>query len=184
MARKRHEEKNHVLSFALRHALCSLPSPRRSSEKSSASVSWIIALLPVARPPGGVPARAAQAWLDRGKEYHHRVPICRGKAERLPELAAELVRLKVDLIVATGTSPALAAKKRYYYHPHPDDKRGGPRGCRFGCQSGAAGRQCHRFLEFIAELNSKRLEILKDAVPKLARVGLLRSPAGIEETSN
>ena len=42
---------------------------------------------------------------------------------------------------------------------------------RSGCQSGAAGRQCHGVHEFVAELNTKRLEILKDAVPRLARVG-------------
>ena len=50
--------------------------------------------------------------MDRGKEYRHRVPVCRGqKPERLPELAADLVRLKVDLIVITGGQPALAAKR-------------------------------------------------------------------------
>ena len=41
------------------------------------------------------------------------------------------------------------------------------------CQSGAAGRQCHGALEFRTRAKYKRLEILKDAVPKLARVGFL-----------
>jgi len=39
-------------------------------------------------------------WIE--EEYHHRVPICEQKEDRLPELAAELARLKVDLIVAAG----------------------------------------------------------------------------------
>jgi putative tryptophan/tyrosine transport system substrate-binding protein len=48
--------------------------------------------------------------MDRGKQYRHRVPVCRGSSH-LPELAADLVRLKVDLIVVAGEPPALAAKK-------------------------------------------------------------------------
>ena len=40
-------------------------------------------------------------------------------------------------------------QEHHHYHPHCDDKRSGPRGCRFGCQSGGAGRQCHRAVEFI-----------------------------------
>ena len=71
----------------------------------------------------------------------------------------------------------MAAKRATSYHTHRDGERWGPRGYRSGCQSGAAGRQCHRVFEFTVELNTKRLEILKDAVPKLARVGLLRCRA-------
>ena len=93
--------------------------------------------------------------------------------ERVPELAAELVRLKVDLIVVTGADAALAAKNATTTIPIVMTSAADPVGCRFGCQSGAAGRQCHRALRFIPELDTKRLEILKDAVPKLVRVGLL-----------
>ena len=64
--------------------------------------------------------------------------------ERLPELAADLVRLKVDLIVAAGTPSALAAKKATSTIPIVMTKHREPRGCRFGCQSGAAGRQRYR----------------------------------------
>ncbi len=86
-------------------------------------------------------------WIE-GKNIAIEYRFAEQKPERLPELAAELVRLKVDLIVVTGTPSALAAKKRHHYHPHRDGDRCGPRGWRFGCQSGAAGRQCHRALEF------------------------------------
>ena len=37
----------------------------------------------------------AQTWLDRGKEFHYRVPVCEQRQVRLTELAADLVRLKV-----------------------------------------------------------------------------------------
>ena len=60
-----------------------------------------------------------------------------------------MVRLKVDLIVVTGGPAGVSGEESDYYHPHRDGERWRPRGCRFGCQSGAAGRQCHRALEFI-----------------------------------
>ena len=48
--------------------------------------------------------------MGREEKYHLRVPICRAKNERLPELASDLVRLKVDLIVVSAAPSALAAK--------------------------------------------------------------------------
>ena len=69
-----------------------------------------------------------QAWMDRGKEYHHRVPICRGKNDRLPELAAELVRLKADLIVATGDADCVSDEESHHDHPHRDEEHADPVG--------------------------------------------------------
>ena len=86
-------------------------------------------------------------WIE-GKNFTIEYRFAEQKSERLPELAADLVRLKVDLIVVTETPVALAAKRATSYHPHRDDERWGPRGFGSGCQSGAAGRQCHGFLEF------------------------------------
>ena len=116
-------------------------------------------------------------WIE-GKNIAIEYRFAEQKPERLPELAADLVRLKVDLIVVTDDADGVGGEESDYYHPHRDGERCGPGGCRSGCQSGAAGRQCHRVISGLAtELNTKRLEILKDAVPKLARVGLLR-PSG------
>ena len=87
-------------------------------------------------------------WIE-GKNITIEYRFAESKGpERLPELAADLVRLKVDLIVVTGTPTALAAKSATTTIPIVMASVGGPRGCRFGCQSGAAGRQCHRVLEF------------------------------------
>ena len=80
----------------------------------------------------------------------------RQKPERLPELAADLVRLKVDLIVVAATPVGVSGEESDYYHPHRDGERWGPRGCRSGCQSGAAGRQCHRALEFSARAKHQK----------------------------
>jgi hypothetical protein len=53
-------------------------------------------------PYRGNPARFARFRLCRGHEYHNRVPLAEGRYERLPELAAELVRSNVDLIITHG----------------------------------------------------------------------------------
>ena len=94
-------------------------------------------------------------WIE-GKNITIEYRFAEQKNERLPELAADLVRLKVDLIVTSGGTTPLAAKKATKYNPHRDDAIYGPRERRFGCQSGAAGRQCHWALEFIARAKHQK----------------------------
>ena len=68
------------------------------------------------------------------------------KSERLPELAAELVRLKVDLIVVSGTPSALAAKKATTTIPIVMANAGDPVGAGISCQPGTPRWQCYRLL--------------------------------------
>ena len=85
-------------------------------------------------------------WIE-GKNIAIEYRFAEQKNERLPELAADLVRLKVDLIVVTE-SASVSGQECHHYDPHRDGDRRRPRGCRSCCQSGAAGRQCHRALDF------------------------------------
>jgi putative tryptophan/tyrosine transport system substrate-binding protein len=102
-----------------------------------------------------------------------------GKNDRLPELAADLVRLKVDLIVVdTGTS-ALAAKGATSTIPMVMTIVGDPVGFGLVASLARPGGNVTGNASLSPELITKRLEILKDAIPKLARVGLLRSPTSI-----
>src|SRR5262245_4192334 len=94
--------------------------------------------------------------------------------EHLPELAAELVRLKVDLIVATGGPPALAVKGATTTIPIVMVTPGDPVGQGLVASLARPGSNVTGLSSLNPELNSKRLEILRDAVPKLTRVGLLR----------
>ena len=87
-------------------------------------------------------------WIER-KNISFEYRFAEQKQERLPELAAELVRLKVDLIVVASTLPALAAKNATTTIPIVMATAGDPVACRVGCQSGAAGRQYHRELGVI-----------------------------------
>ena len=78
-------------------------------------------------------------WIE-GKNIAIEYRFGEQKSERLPELAAELVRLKVDLIVGADTPASLAAKSATTTIPIVIGERCGPREFRSGCQSGAAGR--------------------------------------------
>jgi putative ABC transport system substrate-binding protein len=92
--------------------------------------------------------------------------------ERLPELAADMVHLKVDLIVVSGTRGVLAAKRATTTIPIVMTSATDPVGSGLVASLARPGGNVTG-LSSLGELNSKRLEILKDAVPKLARVGLL-----------
>jgi len=114
-------------------------------------------------------------WIE-GKNITIEYRFGEGKAERferLPELAADLVRLKVDLIVVTSTPPALAAKRATTTIPLVMVNAGDPLGAGLIASLARPGGNVTGFSSLSAELITKRLEILKDAIPKLARVGLL-----------
>jgi putative ABC transport system substrate-binding protein len=95
--------------------------------------------------------------------------------ERLAELAADLVRLKVDLIVVPG-DPARVAKSATTTIPIVMIRTPDPVGLGLVASLARPGGNVTGLAALAPELNTKRLEILKDAVPKLARVGLLRRP--------
>ncbi len=102
----------------------------------------------------------------------------RQKPERRPELAADLVRLKVDLIVVYRDAPATAAKNATTTIPIVMANVGDPVGEGLVASLARPGGNVTGFSSLAPELNTKRLEILKDAVPKLLRVGLLRLGVG------
>jgi putative tryptophan/tyrosine transport system substrate-binding protein len=111
-------------------------------------------------------------WLE-GKNFTIDSRFAEGKLDRLPGLAADLVRLKVDLIVTVNTPSALAAKKATTSIPIVMANASDPVGAGLVASLARPGGNVTGFSGLATELNTKRLEILKDAVPKLARVGLL-----------
>ena len=121
-------------------------------------------------------------WIE-GKNIAIEYRFAEQKPERLPELAAELVRLKVDLIVATAGTSALAAKRTTTAIPIVMTTSSDPVAEGLVASLARPGGNVTGHSGLAPELNTKRLEILKDAVPKLARVGLLR-PLGDSIASN
>ena len=112
-------------------------------------------------------------WIE-GKNITIEYRFAEQKLDRLPELAADLVRLKVDLIVASGIPPAVAAKKATTTIPIVMTNASDPVAAGLITSLAQPGGNVTGLSSLGTELNTKRLEILKDAVPKLARVGLLR----------
>jgi putative tryptophan/tyrosine transport system substrate-binding protein len=123
-------------------------------------------------------------WIE-GKNITIEYRFAENKgSEHLLELAAELVRLKVDLIAVTGSTAALPAKRATTTIPIVMTNAADPVGAGLVASLARPGGNVTGFSSLSNELNTKRLEILKDAVPKLTRVGLLRSSAVSSQTKD
>ena len=105
------------------------------------------------------------------------IDLRRAKAERLPELAADLVRLKVDLIVAAVDATGVAAKNASTMIPIVMTKPGDPVGLVWlpvwrGREAMSPGSRVYPRAKYEKAGNTQR------AIPKLARVGFLRRLGG------
>ena len=103
----------------------------------------------------------------------------RGSVDRFPELAAELVRLKVDIIVVAGGDPSIRAAKNATKTIPIVMVGAGSDPVEAGLVESLArpGGNVTGITNLARELGGKRLELLKEAVPKLARVAVLYDPA-------
>jgi len=100
-----------------------------------------------------------------------------GRFDRLPDLAAELVRLKVDIIVAPATPAAAAAKKATGAIPIVMIGVGDPVGTGFVASLARPGGNITGSSYSVGlEIIAKQLELLKEAVPKVRRVAILSNP--------
>jgi hypothetical protein len=102
---------------------------------------------------------------NEGKNFSFEYRYAEQKPERLPELAADLVRLKVDVIVAAGTPPPLAAKNATTTIPIVMTNVGDPVASGLIASLARPGGNVTGLSSLSPELNTKRLEVLKDAVP-------------------
>src|SRR5262245_6893156 len=116
-------------------------------------------------------------WIE-GKNITIEYRFAEQKNERLPEAAAALVRMTVDLIVASGGPTPFAAKKATTNLPIVITSVADPVAAGLVTSLARPGGNVTGVSVLAPELNSKRLEILKDAIPRLSRVGLLRTPGG------
>jgi len=104
-----------------------------------------------------------------------------GNPERYNGLAAELVRLKVDIIVADFTSPALAAKKATSTIPIVMTTLTDPIGTGLVASLARPGGNVTGLTNISGELGGKQLELLKEIVPKLNRVAILRTSSAADD---
>jgi len=168
-----------------RRAFCSmllaLPFPARAQQLKKVSRIGYLSSGNPARNSAGVEA-IRLALRERGyiegqniaTEYRY----AEGKRDRLPELATELVRLKVDIIVvAGGAGVVLAAKNATKTIPIVMTGQGiDPVEAGLVESLARPGGNVTGVTNLSGELGGKRLELLKEAVPKLARVAVLHDP--------
>jgi len=95
-----------------------------------------------------------------------------GKVDRLPELAAELVRLNVEVIVAGGSTSTGAAKKATTTIPIVMAQVNDPVGSGFVAGLARPGGNITGLSTLAPELSGKQLELLKEIVPRLSRVAV------------
>ena len=100
-----------------------------------------------------------------------------GKFERLPKLAAELVGLKVDIIVTQGSPAAEAAKKTTSTIPIVMATGGDAVGSGLVASLARPGGNITGLSTLATDLAAKRLELLKEVVPKASLVAILLKPA-------
>ena len=118
---------------------------------------------------------------NEGKNIAIEYRFAEGQPKRQPELAADLVRLKVDLIVVSGIGVSLAAKKATTTIPIVMTRAGDPVALGLVASLARPGGNVTGLSTLSYELITKRLEVLKDAVPKVARVGVL---LGLEQSGS
>jgi len=107
-----------------------------------------------------------------------------GRTERFAEIAAEFVRLKVDVIVTVGTLPALAAKQATALIPIVFAGAGDPVGTGIVASLARPGGNVTGLSVQFTDLAGKRLELLREVVPNLRRLAILinaDNPAAMKE---
>jgi putative ABC transport system substrate-binding protein len=112
---------------------------------------------------------------DIATEYRY----AEGKRDRYPELAAELVRLRVDILVVAGADPVVQAAKNATKTIPIVMGGAGSDPVEIGLVESRArpGGNVTGLTNLTGELGGKRLELLKEAVPKVTRVAVLHDPA-------
>jgi putative tryptophan/tyrosine transport system substrate-binding protein len=157
---------------------------------------FVLSLTADAQPPGQVyrigylgtdppPAHRWEAFLDglrergyiEGRNLIFERRFSEGNAERFPEFAAELVRLRVDCIIVPTTPAALAAKHATQTIPIVILTALDPVGAGLVASLARPGGNITGLSALAPELSGKRLELLKEVVPGMTRVAVLWNAA-------
>ena len=124
----------------------------------------------------GATRRASRSRLGRGPEYLIEFRWAEGNYERLPALAEELVRLRVDVLVTHGAAGALAAKNASSTVPIVITAVGDMLSLGLVSSLSRPEGNITGSSLFVAEHTAKRLELIKEAIPSLTKVAVLLNP--------
>jgi len=120
-------------------------------------------------------------WVE-GKNISIEYRYAEGRSDRLSDLAADLVRLKVDVIVASSASAAVAAQKATRAIPIVMATAGDPVASGLVESLARPGGNVTGLSQMTHETAGKRLELLQEIVPKLTRVAVLWNPQALGST--
>jgi putative ABC transport system substrate-binding protein len=120
--------------------------------------------------------RLRELGYVEGKTFVLELRYSEARGERLPELARELVGLKMDVIVAVTDRAIAAVKRETQTIPIVMINSSDPVGTGFVASLGRPGGNVTGLSNISAELSGKRLELLREAVPGLSRVAFLWNP--------
>ena len=123
-------------------------------------------------------------WVD-GRTVAIEIRWGEGRPERYAEIAAELVRLKVDVILAGGTEAAVAAKQATATIPIVFPTAGDPIGSKLVASLARPGGNVTGLSNLGTDLAAKRLEILREVLPELRRLATMVNTdysGGVTET--
>jgi ABC-type uncharacterized transport system substrate-binding protein len=161
-----------------------------------AAVAWPLAAraqqpgkMPTIGYLGGATATSQRAWVaafvqrlgelgwNEGRTVTIEYRWGEGRAERFTEIAAELVRLKVDVILAGGTEAAVAAKQATSVIPIVFPSAGDPIGSGLVTSLARPGANVTGLSNLGSDLATKRLELLREVLPGLRRLAVMANAA-------
>jgi ABC-type uncharacterized transport system substrate-binding protein len=170
--------------FAL--GLCSIAASFAAGAQQSGKIRRI-GFLYFGTRESAVESGRYRAFLDgmrelgyvEGKNFTIEARFADGKSERLPDLAAELLQAKVDVIVATGTPVYDALKRSAGSVPIVITVTADPIRDGYAKSMARPGGNFTGLSNAIVDLSPKQVELLKTALPKLSRVAVLSNPANL-----
>jgi putative ABC transport system substrate-binding protein len=168
--------------FVFLAALALIPIDLANAQQHGkvAKIGWL-STSPVSRPGGGsdvIRRELRELGYIEGKNIIFENRSTAGKLDRLPALADELVRLKVDVLLAYSTPNARALKKATKTIPIVFVAAGDPVVAELVDSLAQPGGNITGFSTISSVIVGKRLELLKETVPKLSRVAVLWSGQG------
>ena len=168
--------------FVVALGVTALITPVHSPAQQQPRVARIGLLIPETASVEATRLDALRAGLrDRGYVEGKNIAIelrpAEGNYDRLNDLAAELADLKVDVIVAFGGKAVYAAQRATTTIAIVDPVMGDPVALGLSSSLARPGGNITGSVQFSPEAGAKKLEFLKEAVPRITRVGVLVNPA-------
>jgi putative tryptophan/tyrosine transport system substrate-binding protein len=176
-----------ILGFVLSAMLFAVGGSAEAQQPVGIPRIGILAPLSVSSFSGrleGLRKRLRELGYVEGENIVIEYRYAEGKPERLPELATELVQLKVDVIVTAANAGIIAAKKASATIPIVFGAATDPVGSGLVSSLARPGGNITGLSNMAPNLDGKRLELLKEAFPKVARTAFLWSSGGLRGNSS